>query len=76
MNELIVMIFFSVLYILTLYLFFKGLEYKESIKRLVEQVEDLKKANTNLSQIIQEEENWHSEKMSKSADDAGLYNNE
>ena len=38
------LICFVLLYLLTLYLFLKGIEYKESTKRLIEQIEELRKA--------------------------------
>jgi|TARA_R110001583_G_scaffold138087_7_gene289714 hypothetical protein len=56
-SELIILICFVLLYLLTLYLFLKGIEYKESTKRLIEQIEELRKANNNLSKIIQEDRN-------------------
>ena len=46
---LAISVFFS------LYLMIKGVEYRESIRRLQVKIDDLKKANTNLSQIIQED---------------------
>ena len=40
-----------------LYLVFRNVEYKESIRRLITKNEELKEANNNLSQIIQEDIN-------------------
>ena len=54
-GEITLLISFSILFILSLYLFFKGVEYRESIKRLLEDIQELRKANLNLSKIIQEE---------------------
>jgi len=54
-NELIFLICFSVLFCLSLYLFFKGVEYRESIERLIKQIEELREANQNLSKMIQED---------------------
>ena len=54
-NELIFLICFSVIFCLSLYLFFKGVEYRESIKRLQWQIDDLREANKNLANIIQED---------------------
>ena len=46
---LAISVFFS------LYLMIKGVEYRESIERLNEQVAELKEANQNLANIIQED---------------------
>jgi len=54
-NELIFLICFSVLFLLSLYLFFRGVEYRESIERLIKQIEELREANQNLSKMIQED---------------------
>jgi len=42
--------------IFCLYLIFKGVEYKELIKRLQKENDVLKKANRNLSMIVQEDQ--------------------
>jgi len=54
-GEITVLICFSILFVLSLYLFFRGVEYRESVKRLLTQIEQLREANQNLSQIIQED---------------------
>ena len=54
-GEITVLICFSILFLLSLYLFFKGIEYRESIDRLIKQIEELREANNNLSQMIQED---------------------
>jgi len=54
-GEITVLICFSILFVLSLYLFFRGVEYRESIDRLIKQIEELREANQNLSQIVQED---------------------
>jgi len=54
-GEITLLVCFSILFILSLYLFFRGVEYKESIVRLKKHIEELREANQNLSKIIQEE---------------------
>ena len=54
-GEIILLVSFSILFILSLYLFFKGVEYRESIERLLKDIQELREANQNLSKIIQED---------------------
>ena len=54
-SEIIILVCFSILFILSLYLFFRGVEYRESIDRLIKQIEELREANQNLANIIQED---------------------
>ena len=54
-GEITVLICFSILFCLSLYLFFKGIEYRESIERLIKQIEELREANQNLSKMVQED---------------------
>ena len=54
-GEITLLVSFSILFILSLYLFFKGVEYRESIERLLEDIQELREANQNLSKIIQED---------------------
>ena len=48
-------IVFIILLTFCLYSIFRGVEYRESIKRLSKDNESLKKANANLCNIIQED---------------------
>ncbi len=54
-GEITILVCFSILFVLSLYLFFRGVEYRESIDRLMEEIQGLREANQNLSKIIQEE---------------------
>ncbi len=54
-GEITILVSFSILFILSLYLFIRGVEYRESVERLIKQIEQLREANQNLSQIIQDE---------------------
>ncbi len=54
-GEITILVSFSILFVLSLYLFFRGVEYRESVERLLTQIEQLREANQNLSQIIQED---------------------
>jgi uncharacterized membrane protein len=54
-GEITVLICFSILFVLSLYLFFRGVEYRESIDRLINQIEELREANNNLSKMVQED---------------------
>ncbi len=54
-GEITLLVSFSILFILSLYLFFKGVEYRESIERLLKDIQELREANQNLSKIIQED---------------------
>ena len=54
-GEIIILVCFSILFVLSLYLFFRGVEYRESIDRLINQIEELREANNNLSKMVQED---------------------
>ena len=54
-GEITILVCFSILFVLSLYLFFRGVEYRESIDRLMEEIQGLREANQNLSQIVQED---------------------
>ena len=50
------MLFFTgIIFCFCLYLMIKGVEYRESIKRLNDKIAELKEANQNLANIIQED---------------------
>ena len=48
-------IFVAILIFFCLYLVIKNVEYRESIERLNKKVDELKEANQNLANIIQED---------------------
>ncbi len=54
-GEITILVCFSILFVLSLYLFFRGVEYRESIDRLINQIEELREANQNLSKMVQED---------------------
>ena len=54
-GEITILVCFSILFVLSLYLFFRGVEYRESIDRLINQIEELREANNNLSKMVQED---------------------
>mgnify|MGYP003656998378 CR=1 FL=1 len=49
------LIFIVVLTLFSLYLLIKGVEYRESIKRLQNEVSQLRNSNQNLASIMQED---------------------
>ena len=51
----IVIISFGIVVLFCLYLLFRGVEYKETIRRLQQENKDLRQCNQNLANIIQEE---------------------
>ena len=50
-----IIISFGIIVLFSLYLLFKGVEYRETIRRLQEDNKELRKCNQNLSNIIQED---------------------
>ena len=48
-------IFVAILIFFCLYLVIKNVEYRESIERLIKQIEELREANQNLSKMVQED---------------------
>ena len=51
----IVILCIGILVLFSLYLLFKGVEYKETIRRLQEHNTQLRQSNQNLANIIQED---------------------
>ena len=51
----IVILCIGILVLFSLYLLFKGVEYKETIRRLQEDNAQLRQSNQNLANIIQED---------------------
>ena len=51
----VIIISFGVIVLFSLYLIFKGVEYRETIRRLQEDNTQLKQSNRNLANIIQED---------------------
>ena len=51
----IVILCIGILVLFSLYLLFKGVEYKETIRRLQEDNTQLRQSNQNLANIIQED---------------------
>ena len=51
----IIIISFGIIVLFSLYLLFKGVEYKETIRRLQEDNTQLRQSNQNLANIIQED---------------------
>jgi predicted PurR-regulated permease PerM len=50
-----IIISFGIIVLFSLYLLFKGVEYRETIRRLQEDNKELRKCNQNLANIIQED---------------------
>ncbi len=50
-----IIISFGIIVLFSLYLLFKGVEYKETIRRLQEDNNQLRQSNQNLANIIQED---------------------
>ena len=50
-----IIISFGIIVLFSLYLLFKGVEYKETIRRLQEDNTQLRQSNQNLANIIQED---------------------
>ena len=50
-----IIISFGIIVLFSLYLLFKGVEYKETIRRLQEDNTQLRQCNQNLANIIQED---------------------
>ena len=51
----VIIISFGIIVLFSLYLLFKGVEYKETIRRLQEDNTQLRQSNQNLANIIQED---------------------
>tara|TARA_Y100001963_G_scaffold8673_1_gene11235 strand:+ start:321 stop:521 length:201 start_codon:yes stop_codon:yes gene_type:complete len=51
----IIIISFGIIVLFSLYLLFKGVEYRETIRRLQEDNTQLRQSNQNLANIIQED---------------------
>tara|TARA_R100001082_G_scaffold106943_1_gene80329 strand:+ start:1154 stop:1354 length:201 start_codon:yes stop_codon:yes gene_type:complete len=51
----VIIISFGIIVLFSLYLLFKGVEYKETIRRLQEDNNQLRLCNQNLANIIQED---------------------
>tara|TARA_R100000315_G_C5161942_1_gene93179 strand:- start:218 stop:418 length:201 start_codon:yes stop_codon:yes gene_type:complete len=51
----VIIISFGIIVLFSLYLLFKGVEYKETIRRLQEDNNQLRQSNQNLANIIQED---------------------
>ena len=51
----VIIISFGIIVLFSLYLLFKGVEYKETIRRLQEDYTQLRQCNQNLANIIQED---------------------
>ena len=51
----VVIISFGIICLFSLYLLFRGVEYRETIRRLQEDNDTLRKCNQNLANIIQED---------------------
>ena len=51
----VALISFGIVVLFCLYLLFRGVEYKETIRRLQQENKDLRQCNQNLANIIQEE---------------------
>ena len=51
----VMIISFGIICLFSLYLIFRGVEYKETIRRLQEDNDNLRQCNQNLANIIQED---------------------
>ena len=51
----VIIISFGIIVLFSLYLLFKGVEYRETIRRLQEDNTQLRQSNQNLANIIQED---------------------